>query len=201
MLLEAAASQDLWIYHAFFGVFRSNNDINVVRQSPIFNYLKDGKAQEVLFASGVIFSCVMFPYQVGDVPLSGELLSSFILGDETFLLDRFLTISQMSCCRDSYMGLLDFIKTVDPRKVQAVEVQKKDDQVKLLERTSHCFMSLVTPAAGGSSSAAAPKVSALVEVEPENVVPEDTYLDLTGPDEVFMTQSGKSKRKRLGEAE
>ncbi|GKC47116.1 hypothetical protein Tco_1064838 [Tanacetum coccineum] len=58
------------------------------------------------------------------------------------------------------MGLLDFIKTADPRKVQAVEVQKKDDQVKLLESTSHCFMPLVTPAAGGSSSAAALKVSA-----------------------------------------
>ncbi|GKA95269.1 hypothetical protein Tco_0817307, partial [Tanacetum coccineum] len=96
------------------------------------------------------------------------------------------------------MGLLDFIKTADPRKVQAVEVQKKDDQVKLLESTSHCFMPLVTPAAGGSSSAAAPEVSAPAEVEPENVVPEDTYLDLTGPDEVVVTQSGKSKRKRLG---
>ncbi|GKE22729.1 hypothetical protein Tco_1434241, partial [Tanacetum coccineum] len=96
------------------------------------------------------------------------------------------------------MGLLDFIKTADPRKVQAVEVQKKDDQVKLLESTSHCFMSLVTPAAGGSSSATAPEVSAPVEVEPENVVPKDTYLDLTGPDEVVATQSGKSKRKRLG---
>ncbi|GJR48896.1 hypothetical protein Tco_1316999 [Tanacetum coccineum] len=82
------------------------------------------------------------------------------------------------------MGLLDFIKTADPRKVQAVEVQKKDDQVKLLESTSHCFMPLVTPAAGGSSSAAAPEVSASVEVEPENVVSEDTYLDLTGPDEL-----------------
>ncbi|GKE57770.1 hypothetical protein Tco_1496955 [Tanacetum coccineum] len=110
------------------------------------------------------------------------------------------------------MGLLDFIKTVDPRKVQAVKVQKKDDQGKLLESTSHCFMSLVTPAAGGSSSAAAPEVSAPevsapevsapevsapAEVEPENVVPEDTYLDLTEPDEVATTQSGKSKRKRL----
>ncbi|GKB03703.1 hypothetical protein Tco_0831846 [Tanacetum coccineum] len=51
----------------------------------------------------------------------------------------------------------------------------------------------------GSSSAAAPEVSAPAEVEPENVVPEDTYLDLTGPDEVVATQSGKSKRKRLGE--
>ncbi|GJR34569.1 hypothetical protein Tco_1210253 [Tanacetum coccineum] len=101
------------------------------------------------------------------------------------------------------MGLLDFIKTADPRKVQAVEVQKKDDQVKLLESTSHCFIPLVTPAAGGSSSAAAPEVSAPevpapAEVEPENVVPEDSFLDLTGPDKVVATQPGKSKRKRLG---
>ncbi|GKC28297.1 hypothetical protein Tco_1035591, partial [Tanacetum coccineum] len=104
------------------------------------------------------------------------------------------------------MGLLDFIKTVDPRKVQAVEVQKKDDQVKLLESTSHCFISLVAPAAGGSSSAAAPEVSAPAEVELENAVPEDTYLDLTKPDadlaatmpeEIAATQPGKSKRKRL----
>ncbi|GKD35269.1 hypothetical protein Tco_1250778 [Tanacetum coccineum] len=70
------------------------------------------------------------------------------------------------------MGLLDFIKTADPRKVQAVET-------------------------GGSSSAVAPEVSALAEVEPENVVLEDTYLDLTGPDEVVATQPEKSKRKRL----
>ncbi|GKB10003.1 hypothetical protein Tco_0843926 [Tanacetum coccineum] len=42
-------------------------------------------------------------------------------------------------------------------------------------------------------------VSAPAEVEPENVVPEDTYLDLTEPDEVVATQSGKFKRKRLGE--
>ncbi|GKB91792.1 hypothetical protein Tco_0964064, partial [Tanacetum coccineum] len=105
------------------------------------------------------------------------------------------------------MGFLDFIKTADTRKVQPIEVQKKDDQVKLLESTSHCFMSLVTPAAGGSSSAAAPEVSAPevsapevsapAEVEPENVVPEDTYLDLTGTDEVVATQSGKYKSKRL----
>ncbi|GKC88466.1 hypothetical protein Tco_1149115, partial [Tanacetum coccineum] len=90
------------------------------------------------------------------------------------------------------IGLLDFIKTADPRKVQAVEVQKKDDQVKLLESTSHCFMPLVTPAAGGSSSAAAPEVSAPevpapAEVEPENVVPEDAFLDLTGPDEDHLS--------------
>ncbi|GKE25353.1 hypothetical protein Tco_1436865, partial [Tanacetum coccineum] len=43
----------------------------------------------------------------------------------------------------------------------------------------------------------APEVSAPAEVEPENVVPEETYLDLTEPNEVATTQSGKSKRKRL----
>ncbi|GKA62769.1 hypothetical protein Tco_0762288 [Tanacetum coccineum] len=101
------------------------------------------------------------------------------------------------------MGLLDFIKTVDPRKVQAVEVQKKDDQVKLLESTSHCFMPLVAPAAGVGSSAAAPEVSAPevsvpAEVEPENVIPEDTYLDLMGPDEVVATARQEVMRKRWG---
>ncbi|GKE13386.1 hypothetical protein Tco_1416937 [Tanacetum coccineum] len=43
----------------------------------------------------------------------------------------------------------DFIKTADPWKVRAVEVQKGDNQVTLLESTRHCFMPLVIPAAGG----------------------------------------------------
>lgn len=46
IMLEAVASQDLWIWHAFFGVAGSNNDINVLNQSPLFNnegyYLGDG---------------------------------------------------------------------------------------------------------------------------------------------------------------
>ncbi|GJX10794.1 putative gypsy type transposase [Tanacetum coccineum] len=64
---------------------------------------------------------------------------------------------------ESEMGLFEFIKTADPRKIQAVEVQKGDNQVKLLESTQHCFMSLVIPAAGGSSSAAVTEVSAPTE--------------------------------------
>ncbi|GJR11623.1 hypothetical protein Tco_0794275 [Tanacetum coccineum] len=130
------------------------------------------------------FHAVTLPYRVGDVPLTCPAAVDYV----------------------SEMGLLDFIKTVDPRKVQAVEVQKKDDQVKLLESMSHCFISLVALAAGGSSSVVAPEVSAPAEVEPENVVLEDTYLDLTKsdadlvttrPKEVAATQPGKSKRKRL----
>ncbi|GJV67124.1 reverse transcriptase domain-containing protein [Tanacetum coccineum] len=31
ILLEAVASQDLWIWHAFFGVSEANNDIKVIQ--------------------------------------------------------------------------------------------------------------------------------------------------------------------------
>ena len=36
IILEAIASQDLWIWHTFFGVAGANNDINVINQSPLF---------------------------------------------------------------------------------------------------------------------------------------------------------------------
>ncbi|GKD11563.1 ALP1-like protein isoform X1 [Tanacetum coccineum] len=56
ILLEAVASQDLWIWHAFFGVARSNNDINVLYQSPLFNDLKTGRRPEILFvANGITY--------------------------------------------------------------------------------------------------------------------------------------------------
>ncbi|GJS54408.1 ALP1-like protein isoform X1 [Tanacetum coccineum] len=56
ILLEAVASQDLWIWHAFFGVVRSNNDINVLYQSPLFKDLKTGRAPEIPFvANGVTY--------------------------------------------------------------------------------------------------------------------------------------------------
>ncbi|GJT92877.1 ALP1-like protein [Tanacetum coccineum] len=49
ILLEAIASNDLWIWHAFFRVSGMNNDVNVLRQSPIFNDLKSGRAPQVPF--------------------------------------------------------------------------------------------------------------------------------------------------------
>ncbi|GJW92908.1 ALP1-like protein [Tanacetum coccineum] len=49
ILLEAIASQDLWIWHAFFGVSGMNNDVNILRQSPLFNDLKSGRAPDVPF--------------------------------------------------------------------------------------------------------------------------------------------------------
>ncbi|GJS00004.1 ALP1-like protein [Tanacetum coccineum] len=55
-LLEAIASNDLWIWHAFFGVSEMNNDVNVLRQPPIFNDLKSGRAPDVPFvANNVLY--------------------------------------------------------------------------------------------------------------------------------------------------
>ncbi|GJV14838.1 ALP1-like protein [Tanacetum coccineum] len=51
VLLEAVASQDLWIWHAFFGVAGSNNDINVLYQSPLFKDLKTGRALKIPFVA------------------------------------------------------------------------------------------------------------------------------------------------------
>jgi hypothetical protein len=49
MLLEAVASQDLHIWHAFFEVAGSNNDPNVLNESPLFYALK-GQAPWVQFS-------------------------------------------------------------------------------------------------------------------------------------------------------
>nr|GEV23947.1 putative nuclease HARBI1 [Tanacetum cinerariifolium] len=51
ILLKSIASQELWIWHAFFGVAGSNNDVNIIRQSIIFNDLKFGKAPDVQFVA------------------------------------------------------------------------------------------------------------------------------------------------------
>ncbi|GJX87989.1 ALP1-like protein [Tanacetum coccineum] len=56
--LKPLRSQDLWIWHPFLGVAcaGSNNDINVLYQSPIFNNLKTGRAPEIPFvANGVTY--------------------------------------------------------------------------------------------------------------------------------------------------
>ncbi|KAK1662011.1 hypothetical protein QYE76_050170 [Lolium multiflorum] len=49
VILEAVISQDLWIWHSFFGMAGSNNDINVLHQSPVFNRLMQGKAPRVSY--------------------------------------------------------------------------------------------------------------------------------------------------------
>jgi hypothetical protein len=42
MILEAVAGYDLWIWHAFFGMPGTNNDLNVLHRSPVFDPLRNG---------------------------------------------------------------------------------------------------------------------------------------------------------------
>ncbi|GJS41856.1 hypothetical protein Tco_0566899 [Tanacetum coccineum] len=70
------------------------------------------------------------------------------------------------------MGLLDYIRTADPRKVQAVEVQKGEEQV----------------------SALAAEENVVAE---EDIVPVSTYLDLTDPkDDLIVAEKGDATRKQ-----
>jgi hypothetical protein len=47
--LEAVALYDLWIWHAFFGLPGSLNDISVLDRSPLFKKLQDGEAPTVKY--------------------------------------------------------------------------------------------------------------------------------------------------------
>ncbi|XP_057248332.1 uncharacterized protein LOC130590282 [Beta vulgaris subsp. vulgaris] len=49
VILEAVASCDLWIWHAFFGTPGTYNDINVLQRSSVFDDLYQGKAPQVNF--------------------------------------------------------------------------------------------------------------------------------------------------------
>ena len=42
IIVEAVASQDLWIWHLFFGMAGSHNDINVLQDSLVFARLAEG---------------------------------------------------------------------------------------------------------------------------------------------------------------
>ena len=50
IILEAVASYDLWIWHAFFGLPGSNNDINVLERSHVFNELAEGRAPTIHYS-------------------------------------------------------------------------------------------------------------------------------------------------------
>jgi hypothetical protein len=47
MILEAVVSHDLWIWHVFFGLSGSLNDINVLHRSPLFGSLTSGTTPQV----------------------------------------------------------------------------------------------------------------------------------------------------------
>ncbi|KAH9753307.1 dde tnp4 domain-containing protein [Citrus sinensis] len=50
IILEAVASYDLWIWHMFFGLPGSHNDINVLDRSPLFKDLAEGRAPSINYS-------------------------------------------------------------------------------------------------------------------------------------------------------
>jgi hypothetical protein len=50
IILEVVATQDLRIWHVYFGLLRSHNDINVLQCSPVFDDVANGKAPPVDFS-------------------------------------------------------------------------------------------------------------------------------------------------------
>ena len=51
IILEAVADYRLWIWHAYFGVAGSNNDINVLNSLPLFNEQCQGIGPAVSFVA------------------------------------------------------------------------------------------------------------------------------------------------------
>ena len=49
VILEAVASHDMWIWHSFFGVPGSCNDLNVLHKSPLFDNVINGHSPAVSF--------------------------------------------------------------------------------------------------------------------------------------------------------
>ncbi|KAI5324423.1 hypothetical protein L3X38_033496 [Prunus dulcis] len=49
IILEAVAGFDTWVWHAFFGVAGSQNDLNVLGQSPVFNDVLGGQSPNITY--------------------------------------------------------------------------------------------------------------------------------------------------------
>ncbi|XP_021800718.1 uncharacterized protein LOC110744978 [Prunus avium] len=49
IILEAIAGFDTWVWHAFFGVAGSQNDLNVLGQSPVFNEVLRGQGPNITY--------------------------------------------------------------------------------------------------------------------------------------------------------
>ncbi|GKB74325.1 ALP1-like protein isoform X1 [Tanacetum coccineum] len=80
-MLEAVASYDLGIWHAFFGVAGANNDLTVLNHSPLFDDLLDDIAPVVPYeVNGVIFKK---GYYLTGYTHSGQLLSNHLRLHET----------------------------------------------------------------------------------------------------------------------
>ncbi|XP_073281944.1 uncharacterized protein [Primulina huaijiensis] len=59
IILEAVADYDLWIWHAFFGMPGSNNDINVLEASNLFSNPAQARAWQKKHLQDIMISCII----------------------------------------------------------------------------------------------------------------------------------------------
>ncbi|XP_062099504.1 uncharacterized protein LOC133805359 [Humulus lupulus] len=132
IMLEAVASQDLWIWHAFFGVPGSNNDLNVLNQSPLFTEILQGQApqgekrklfaqcqeavrKDVERAFGVLqfrFAIVRGPTRFWQRDVLKDIMYACIILHNIIVEDE----------RDAYESLVDFNYDNGPTDTPTVEV-------------------------------------------------------------------------------
>ncbi|XP_048492756.2 protein ALP1-like [Beta vulgaris subsp. vulgaris] len=124
LVLEAIASYDLWIWHAFFGTPGRCNDINVLDRSPIFNDVFEGRAPPVNYVinghqydMGYYLTDGIYPQWAAFIPTISlplnEKESLFAQKQESKRKDverafgvlqaRFAIIRQPALARDKYM--------------------------------------------------------------------------------------------------
>ncbi|RDX97192.1 hypothetical protein CR513_20067, partial [Mucuna pruriens] len=62
IMFEVVASQELWIWHTFFGIAGSNYKINVLNKSTLFNDVLEGQTSTIIILDTIkhiIYTCVI----------------------------------------------------------------------------------------------------------------------------------------------
>ena len=95
IVLEAIASYDLWIWHAFFGPPGTLNDINVLDRSHVFDDIIKGQAPQVtFFVNGSEYHLVTISLMV--FIRNGQLLSNLFQYHKGRKRDYLLNIKKLS---------------------------------------------------------------------------------------------------------
>ncbi|KAI5334101.1 hypothetical protein L3X38_024234 [Prunus dulcis] len=85
IILEAVAGFDTWVWHAFFGVAGSQNDLNVLGQSLVFNDVLRGQGPNVIYqVNNTVYQMrsknYLLPIKRDTGKMSKGVLASFKLG-------------------------------------------------------------------------------------------------------------------------
>ncbi|XP_074342791.1 uncharacterized protein LOC141680469 [Apium graveolens] len=150
IILEAIASKDLWIWHAFFGLSGSLNDINVLDRSHLFEDLAEGRGPEVRYtingheynmgyylADGIYPSWPTFVKTISK-PLACIILHNMIIEDERELhmeeehFDTDVAIPTVTPNRSRSSTLREFIQVHKQIRDKQAHFQLQNDLVEHL---------------------------------------------------------------------